>query len=218
MEKRIRVIWALSLLSSMFLISVQGYWLYDQYRHVVDTCAQELSERVLEAGEKEFILRKKEFKGVLLFIEGSNTYDLMEDSSNKKRSFNITHASSEEIAENTSNGDIVEKAIKRHYDTPDSLLQVSNNQNAYLNIINISPNKSESLYYPDDNGRIGITFLKYNNVPDNVMDKGKGISLAATNFINPFREEVFDSILRADIPEINYKLLQIGRASCRERV
>lgn len=58
MKKRIYLIWLLSLLSALLLIGVQAYWLYDQYLLAVDATFRSLGARVLEAGEKEYALRK----------------------------------------------------------------------------------------------------------------------------------------------------------------
>ncbi|MDR1556296.1 MAG: HAMP domain-containing histidine kinase [Tannerellaceae bacterium] len=58
MEKRIRIVWALSLVSALLVIGVQGYWLYNQYRYVVDAFSEELAQKVRLAGDKEYALRE----------------------------------------------------------------------------------------------------------------------------------------------------------------
>ena len=58
MGKRLTIIWALSLLSALLLTGVQGYWLYRQYRYVMDALSEELVRKVGEAGEREYALRE----------------------------------------------------------------------------------------------------------------------------------------------------------------
>jgi len=58
MEKQIRIVWALSLVSALVVIGVQGYWLYNQYVYVIDGYMEEMAELVMQAGEQEFELRQ----------------------------------------------------------------------------------------------------------------------------------------------------------------
>jgi two-component system phosphate regulon sensor histidine kinase PhoR len=60
MEKRIRIVWGLSLASALLVIGVQAYWLANQYEYVTDTFAGELAAKVWQAGEEEYGLRKQE--------------------------------------------------------------------------------------------------------------------------------------------------------------
>jgi two-component system phosphate regulon sensor histidine kinase PhoR len=60
MEKRIRIVWGLSLASALLLIGVQTYWLGNQYEYVTDSLAGELADKVWQAGEEEYALRKQE--------------------------------------------------------------------------------------------------------------------------------------------------------------
>lgn len=60
MEKRIRLIYFVSLLVALAAIGVQGYWLYNQYRYETDLYADELAGKILQAGEEEFQIRKKQ--------------------------------------------------------------------------------------------------------------------------------------------------------------
>lgn len=59
MEKRIRLIYFVSLLVALAAIGVQVYWLYNQYRYETDLYAGELAGKILQAGEEEFQIRKK---------------------------------------------------------------------------------------------------------------------------------------------------------------
>lgn len=60
METRIRTVWILSLLSALLLIAIQGYWLYNQYMYTIDSYSEEVATGLLQASEKEFLLRKEE--------------------------------------------------------------------------------------------------------------------------------------------------------------
>ena len=59
MEKRIKLIYILSLFSALMAISVQAYWLYNQYRYEVERYAGEIAADVLRAGDEEFAERRK---------------------------------------------------------------------------------------------------------------------------------------------------------------
>lgn len=49
MEQRIKIVWALSLISMLLISAGQGYWLWNQYQYKNDECADEIREKVLAA-------------------------------------------------------------------------------------------------------------------------------------------------------------------------
>ena len=59
MGKRIKLIYILSLFSALMAISVQAYWLYNQYRYEVERYADEIAADVLRVGDEEFAERWK---------------------------------------------------------------------------------------------------------------------------------------------------------------
>ena len=63
MGKRIKLIYILSLFSALMAISVQAYWLYNQYRYEVERYADEIAADVLRVGDEEFAERRKMAKG-----------------------------------------------------------------------------------------------------------------------------------------------------------
>lgn len=73
MEKRIRIIWILSLVSVALLTGVQGYWLFNQYQYVTTQYLTELGDGILKAGDEEFRLRKENKKVAMTFIMDRNT-------------------------------------------------------------------------------------------------------------------------------------------------
>ena len=97
---------------------------------------------------------------------------------------------------------------------------VLNNVLEKLDSQNDNPNENQFRYIDDLQGNSlnmdsaevirDVISLKFstNDISDDNMHKG--IDRAITNFRNPFREDVFDSILRADIPEIDYKLIPLN--------
>lgn len=60
MEKRIRLIYILSLLAALVAIGVQGYWLYNQFQYETQRYAEELVGKIEEIEEEEFHIRKQE--------------------------------------------------------------------------------------------------------------------------------------------------------------
>ncbi|MDR1780912.1 MAG: HAMP domain-containing histidine kinase [Tannerella sp.] len=68
MEKRIRIVWLLSLGAAFLAVGVQGYWLYNQYRYVIDAYSAEIAERALSAGEKEYEMRRSGNKSPMMYI------------------------------------------------------------------------------------------------------------------------------------------------------
>ena len=228
MEKRIRAIWVLSLSSALLLIAVQGYWLYNQYQHVVDAYSQELAEKILEAGETEHDLRKGEVKKTYLYAVNRNikltTDSLGESSSRKTLYLSISDIKPGDSAANPlikekSEGTIGDGSLKSFRGFSGDSTEL-NKALEKLDSQNENPNANEFRYVDDlhknsfdvDNKEVigDVISLKFssNNMSDDNMHKG--IDRAITNFRNPFREDVFDSILRADIPEIDYKLMPLN--------
>jgi two-component system phosphate regulon sensor histidine kinase PhoR len=72
MEKRIRIVWGLSLASALLVIGVQAYWLANQYDYVTDTFAGELAARVWQAGEEEYEGRKQGNRSPYTYIIRNN--------------------------------------------------------------------------------------------------------------------------------------------------
>ncbi|MDR1879563.1 MAG: HAMP domain-containing histidine kinase [Tannerellaceae bacterium] len=68
MEKRMRFVWALSLLSALLVIGVQAYWLYNQYRYVVQAYSGELAVKIWQAGDREYEVREAEMKSSYTYV------------------------------------------------------------------------------------------------------------------------------------------------------
>ena len=227
MEKRIWAIWVLSLSSALLLIAVQGYWLYNQYQHVVKSYSQELAEKVLEAGENEYNLRKGEVKKTYLYAVNRNI-EMITDSLGESTSRKTLYLSISNIKPGNDTDSWI--AEKRKDTIGDSLLKsfrvfpsdslILNNVLEKLDSQNDNSNENKYRYIDDLQGSLlnvdstevirDVISLKFstNDMSDDNMHKG--IDRAITNFRNPFREEVFDSILRADIPGVACKLMPLN--------
>lgn len=59
MEKRIQLIYLLSLLAALVAIGVQGYWLYSQFRYEMQRYGESVAEKVKEIGNDEFGIRRR---------------------------------------------------------------------------------------------------------------------------------------------------------------
>ena len=67
MEKRIRIVWALSLISMLLLVAGQGYWLWNQYQYMNEEHeAMSIYDRILSwtaAAVNDSIRRAQPKKG-----------------------------------------------------------------------------------------------------------------------------------------------------------
>lgn len=62
MERRIKIVWILTIITSLLMLGGQGYWLYNQYCYSVDEYMRSLHEKMLglekEEFEKRYALKK----------------------------------------------------------------------------------------------------------------------------------------------------------------
>ena len=58
MEKRIKTVWILTIITAILIIGGQGYWLHHQYCYSTKTFMQELHKQILQL-EKEEMKRKE---------------------------------------------------------------------------------------------------------------------------------------------------------------
>ena len=57
MDKNIKIVWILTIITSLLMIGGQSYWLYNQYNFSALEYMQTLHERILEAEEEEADIR-----------------------------------------------------------------------------------------------------------------------------------------------------------------
>jgi Osmosensitive K+ channel histidine kinase len=210
MGNRIRIIWALSLASAILLIGVQGYWLYNQYKHIVNTYAQELSEKILNAGEKELKKRNNE-KSLTPIFESNHALDnLFADSLPKKMVMYGINASQDEIKEiQLFDARLSDAKIEMQMSNfsvkivhPDSAKRDSETPDNYRR-------KRQGEDFEQDSDNFTIYFSVDPKIPRDYINKG--INQAMINERFPFSEELLDSILVADIPEIEYTMTPMGK-------
>ncbi len=192
MEKRIRFIWILSLASAALLIMMQGYWLYNQYGYVVDSCSSELAATILQAGEEEYSLRKEEKVHPLSFIVSQNAEYKSEEGRESK--------SKEIFVGISQTGGPLPTKPEEALAIRDSIESKQTKQ-LRLDVENI---KQNGLPADAAENRIRLSFSA--NLPAEQMHAA--VNRAITNYTNPFRAERLDSILRSRLPDTRYTLLQ----------
>jgi len=57
MDKNIKIVWILTIITSLLMIGGQSYWLYNQYNFSALEYMQTLHKRILEAEEEEADIR-----------------------------------------------------------------------------------------------------------------------------------------------------------------
>lgn len=201
MEKRIRIVWILSLVSVLFLILVQGYWLYNQYTYVLDAYTEELGEQILQAAGQEYELRKVDVKSDYTFVVNTNS--------------EYTKSDSEGIHENNKMGiSMVRKNLSAVQDSMGIAQLTIDSLRRYAKEIANLP--SDSLYnYPN-----ALASDSINSADSLKLFFSKGFSLnelheninrAIINYHISFQEEQLDSVLHASLPELNYSITALSK-------
>ena len=217
MEKRIRNIWMLSLASVLLLLGVQGNLLYNQYQHEVNAYARELAEKILKAGEEELEIRKKNAENsatnIRLYDE-INSDSLGEKSSLERMSLYIYNTKEDELKVGYRTSDnpierseILLKRIKTYSSSDDDSLKL------HKNPIWKATDDNGVFFVNDSSTNTNLKVVTLNlSINPNISNenKHKGIDQAIINYKNPFCKESLDSILMADIPEINYTMTHIN--------
>ncbi len=184
MEKRIRVVWILSLVSVLVLVGVQAYWLYNQYQLVLDEYSEELAGKILAVGEHEYNLRKSE----------------------KKKDFSVmVTTQSEYIEENGKPSSDSKFYLSFVYN--DSLPNDLTKQEKVLNLLTQldtiqKGNNVENLLENDTISQMKLFFNRRLS-QDSIQLLA---NMAITNMYNPFRTEKLDSLLRVDILGYDFML------------
>lgn len=71
--KKIKLIWSLSITAALFVILLQGYWLYNQYRFTLEKNANETTEQILSAWDDYKAWRKAKLKTQRENLKAYNT-------------------------------------------------------------------------------------------------------------------------------------------------
>ena len=144
MEKRIKLIYILSLFSVLMAISVQAYWLYNQYRYEVERYAGEIAADVLRAGDEEFAERRK-------MAIGNETSYIIDRSSHTKSGSSIVRNVQTQLCFDFKTDILIDSIIK---------------------------------------GQVDI----------------HGVERNVVNYYIPFRVERLDSVLRARLPQYDFRV------------
>jgi len=225
MGNRIRTIWALSLASAILLIGMQGYWLYNQYQYVVNAYAQDMSGKILEAGEKELRIRNSNKTLVPLFINNDFNLDsIYKGPSEKNIALHRISGLNDEMKTiylfdsfaSESKLEMKMSNITMKFVHPDSVDRVwdligdslkSDKKNLseipeiYRRSIRMSEVEQDSSAYTEHS-------VRYFSVNPNISKEyiSKGLDQAMINDRVPFCKEILDSILITDIPGIEYEI------------
>ena len=212
MGNRIRTIWALSLASAMLLIGMQGYWLYNQYQYVVDVYAQDLSEKILDAGEKEFKIRNSNKSSTPDFSANDFNVDSIYEGSLEKNMVLHHYSGSPrkiylfDARTSESELEIRTSNLMMKFLPPDSAKRIGDSLENVPESINLFQRRLVD-FKKDSSANVENSvryFLVNKNIPKEYINKG--VEQAMINDRVPFCMESFDSILVADIPEVEYKL------------
>ena len=57
MDNRIKIVWILTIITSLLMMGGQAYWLYNQYGYTAEAYMQKLHQQILEAEDKEADIR-----------------------------------------------------------------------------------------------------------------------------------------------------------------
>jgi two-component system phosphate regulon sensor histidine kinase PhoR len=177
MEKRIKFVWILSLLSALLVIGVQWYWVYNQYLHVIDTYCEEIAGLTLQAGDEEYKLRKSDKPAMSYIVQKKLTHrnDETGDVSNLDLSLSIGKMDTLKI------DSLARPPVTRMYTGLDSLVKAQNNE-------------SRIYFYFDG------------SMPDDALHVGLNRAMTE-NFSIPFDRTRLDSLLSVFIPDISYSIM-----------
>lgn len=161
MEKRIKLIYILSLFSALMAISVQAYWLYNQYRYEVERYAGEIAADVLRAGDEEFAERRK-------MAIGNETSYIIDRSSHTKSGSSIVRNVQTQLCFDFKTDILIDSIIK---------------------------------------GQVDMTKLNLSfdaTLPEDSIIHG--VERNVVNYYIPFRVERLDSVLRARLPQYDFRV------------
>ncbi|MDL2255006.1 HAMP domain-containing histidine kinase [Parabacteroides sp. OttesenSCG-928-G06] len=184
MEKRIKIVWILSLVSALVVIGVQCYWLYTQYRYTIDTYRADTAQQILEAGDEEYNLRKEEYGGSFSYnIKRDTEYSDGEEGVRRKTM--MAFSSGNPLPEQ-------EEMNKKVKHLLDSVMQEVDNKSIedmqVTMLVKHNPSQL-SLMFPTDLPEDSIVI---------------GMNRAFVNQMNPFREGLLDSVLTEKNPSLAY--------------
>lgn len=212
MEKRIKIVWVLSLVSALVLIGVQGYWLFSQYHYVIGSQTETIARAIQLVGEEELAKRKAE-------NGGSFSYSLISEVENdslglaprKKTMMTFT------TGKNRASDDIFDLADARERELRDSIMKIIKSYNheqiresGGIKIdlredveMELAKN-GEELYARKGKKLSQKSFdllFRVGMSEDSVV---WGMNRAMINQAIPFRTTLMDSLLRETLPDLSF--------------
>lgn len=178
MEKRIRVVWVLSLISALLLIGVQAYWLYNQYEFVLDNYCNELVDKIHQTGNEDYKDRKKLVKSGYSYVINTNT----EYQNSNNQSVGLKKLAFAYINNNDS--------IKK-----DSLMKAGRKQISSL-LDSVYSGGNEMMPLSDEADDF-ILSIDRRLTQDSIQ---LFIDMAIVNYNNPFSTAKFDSLFQVNLP------------------
>lgn len=215
MEKRIKIVWILSLISALVLIGVQGYWLFTQYQYVIASHAGEIARAIQVAGEEELARRKEESSGTFSYsLTSEIDKDAPDQTPRKKTTMAFTSGKGRPGGadpEDTDRGeelvrDSIMKIIKSL--PPEQIRQRGGIQIDLRNISRMkTPKEGDGIgtLLDDDRANVPFSMLFRPGMPEDSVIWG--MSRAMVNQNVPFRADLMDSLLREKLPEVAFTLL-----------
>lgn len=158
---KIKFIWSLSIATALFVILLQGYWLYNQYRFTLEKTANETSEQILSAWDVYKSWTKAELKAQRENLKSFNT--------NLEQNNNIVFVS--DTKESTTEWNISIRAIKNN---GNQLIPSTSDETKVAKIANSTKgpnatNSTDSVENPMKKTKVVLNSLDYNQI-SNQMD------------------------------------------------
>jgi len=214
MEKRIKIVWILSLISALVLIGVQGYWLFTQYQYVINSHTEEIARTIQAAGEEELARRKEENGGTFSYSLTSEVEkSALGQTPRKKTTMAFTSGRNRILDDDPELIDEGEDFVR------DSIMKIIKNLSAEellehggikIDFRNISRGISKEgeemkTMIDDDSSDVPFNILFRPGLPEDSVIWG--MSRAMVNQATPFRATLMDSVLYEKYPDISFSFL-----------
>ncbi|MDR2969744.1 MAG: HAMP domain-containing histidine kinase [Tannerellaceae bacterium] len=196
MGNRIKTVWILSLASALVLIGVQGYWLYTQYRYVIDSYMEDTARKILTAGEEEYKIRKEKWPQPFSFSLNRNT-EYMSDEDGTERKMSTMAFSS---------GDPVNISNERIRHILDSVSQIPGERKIVKSIIHSDNSLPRLPAGEEPADTLASSVSRFNmTIPVGISEDliVMGVHRAFVDEKIPFSEQLMDSVVYAAIPGIS---------------
>jgi len=193
MEKRIRIIWLLSLLSALLLIVVQAYWLMSQYQYTIDTYSEELRQDILRISEEEFEIRKRENTSRYKYtLNIENSYKAERDTTSKEGIYSFAIIFLDSLASMRLSQDSIMNLQSESLQ--DELNSLQEDPYKYYRL-------KDSIEATEPEG-FRLTFQR--DMPKDSLFYA--IDHSVINYLNPFRMERLDSLIANSFPQLHYSI------------